>query len=254
MARLATRIVSTHFTVLAVVLALGGFVRSAASADEPQASVKETVVNGPGGIALKIRMEGPYTAEVPLQVVSYFRYTADGAKRMVGAPVELDRRLGGVIGSLRERKEFVGDELETLLLTPSTGSIKAKALLLIGLGEEARLSLSTMERVGKVAYREAARLGAQKVAFAPLIRDQGNDRFKTGDVETAFVRGLLLAHDTDRRLQQEGFAKRYELAQWWIEAGPAYFDETVAGVEKAVTEAADLIKARGIPPYASQSK
>jgi hypothetical protein len=63
-----------------------------------------------------------------------------------------------------------------------------------------------MERVGKVGLREAAKLGAKKVAFAPLIRDQGNDKLKTGDVETAVTRGVPLAYDTERRLQKQGFA------------------------------------------------
>src|ERR1700693_1889722 len=93
-------------------------------------SGKEQTVDGAHGPAITVRMEGPYTADVPLQVVSYFKYTEDGAKRMAGAPVELDKRLGGVIASLRGRGEFVGDQLETLLITPPRDSIKAKALLL----------------------------------------------------------------------------------------------------------------------------
>jgi hypothetical protein len=221
-----------------------------ARSDEPK-DVKETVVAGPNQVTLKVRMEGPYTADVPLQVVCYFKYTKDGAKRMSGAPVELDKHLGGVIAALRERGEFTGDELETFLIIPKEGGIKAKALLLIGLGDEAKLSLETMERVGKVALREAVRLGATRVAFAPLIRDQGNAAFKTGDVETAVVRGMLLAYDTERRLQKEGLAKAYVLNEWWVEAGPAYYDETVAGVKKASAEATDLIKARGSSPYTS---
>jgi hypothetical protein len=220
-------------------------------ADETQDQVKEKALDAPNNVQVKVRMEGPYTADVPLQVVCYFRYTAEGAKRMSGAPVELDKRLGGVIGSLRERSEFVGDQLETLLLTPPKDSIKAKALLLVGLGDEDALSLKLLEAVGRVSLREAARLGISRVAFAPLIRDQGNSKFGTGDVAIAVVRGMLLAYDTDRRLQKEGFEKPYTLDEWWVEAGPTYFDETVAGVTKATAEATDLIKARESKPYAS---
>ena len=91
-----------------------------------------------------------------------------------------------------------------------------------------------MERVGRVALREAARLGVSRVAFAPLIRDQGNSKFGTGDVEAAVVRGMLLAYDTEKRLQKEGLSKDFTLDQWNVEAGPMYFDETVAGVRKAI--------------------
>ncbi len=66
--------------------------------------VKEQAVGGPHGIAIRVRIEGPYTAEVPLQVVCYFKFTEDGAKRMSGAPVELDKRSGGAINSLRARR------------------------------------------------------------------------------------------------------------------------------------------------------
>ncbi len=222
-----------------------------ALADDP---VKETAVEAPNKVTVKVRMEGPYTADVPLQVVCYFKYTPDGAKRMSGAPVELDKHLGGVIGSLRERGEFKGDDLETLLLTPPEGSIKAKALLLIGLGDEVTLSLDKMERVGRVAIREAARLRVRKVAFAPLIRDQGSSKFGTGDVAGAVLRGVLLGYDTEKRLQKESFASAYVLDEWRQEAGPAYFDETTAAAKAAAKDAESAIAARSSEPYAGAKK
>src|SRR4051794_34722833 len=211
--------------------------------------VKEQSIGAPHGVAIKVRMEGPYTAETPLQVVCYFRYTPDRAKRMTGAPVELDKELGGVIAALRERGEFEGSEIETFLLIPPQGSIKAKALLLVGLGEEDSLSLARMERVGRVALREASRLGVSRVAFAPLIRDQGNTKIGTGDVESAVVKGMLLAYDTERRLQKEGLNTEWTLEGWEVEAGPAYFDETVIGVKRGVSEATSSAAARKSPPY-----
>jgi cytosol aminopeptidase family protein len=211
--------------------------------------VKETALDAPNKVKIKVRMEGPYTADVPLQVVCYFKYTPEGAKKMGGAPVELDKRLGGVIASLRERGEFVGDPLETVLITPPKDSIKAKALLLVGLGDEDALSLKIMEGVGRVSLREAARLGVSRVAFAPLIRDQGNKKLGTGDVETAVVRGMLLAYDTEKRLQKEGLSKEFTLDEWNVEAGPDYFEETVTGVKKAIEEAGKNIKDRSTQPY-----
>jgi hypothetical protein len=212
--------------------------------------VKEKVINGPNNVAIKVRMEGPYTADTPLQVVCYFKYTPEGVKRMSGAPVELDKHLGGVIGSLRERGEFVGDDLETILIVPAEGSIKAKALLLIGLGDEVTLSLDKMERVGKVAVREASRLGAKKVAFAPLIRDQGNSKLPTGEVAGAVLRGVLLAYDTEKRLQKENLGKPFTLEEWSQEAGPAYFDETAAAAQSAAQQATQAISNRTQTPYA----
>jgi hypothetical protein len=241
-----------NLSILAIFL-LAGF-GALARSDEGKDEVKEKALDAPNKVKLRVRMEGPYTADVPLQVVCYFKYTPERARRMGGAPVELDKHLGGVIASLRERGEFGGDQLETILIAPPEGSIKAKALLLVGLGEEDALSLNLMEAVGRVSLREAARLGARRVGFAPLIRDQGNTKIGTGDVEMAVVRGMLLAYDTEKRLQKEGLGKPYTLEEWWVEAGPAYFDETVAGVNKASAEATDLIKARESKPYASRKR
>ncbi|MFT3882426.1 MAG: M17 family peptidase N-terminal domain-containing protein [Gemmatales bacterium] len=172
-----------------------------------------------------------------------------GPNAWLAQPVELDKHLGGVINSLRERGEFMGDELETLLIIPPEGSIKAKALLLIGLGDEATLSLEKMERVGKVALREASNLGAQRVAFAPLIRDQGNAKLGTGDIAAAVLRGVLLANDTQHRMQQQGLGKAFTLKEWTEEAGPAYFDETTAALQKQVKQVESIIATRVKTPY-----
>src|SRR3954447_11222951 len=145
----------------ALVATLCGLVR----ADDPNA-VKEMSIAGPGGMKLTVRMRGPYDADVPLQIVCYFKHKEAGDTTL-GAAVELDKKLGGVIASLRTRREFAGDHLEILLLTPPKGTIKPKALLLIGLGDEESLSLERMESVGRVALREATRLEVERIAFAP---------------------------------------------------------------------------------------
>jgi hypothetical protein len=214
-------------------------------------NVKETALEGPDDVKLKIRMEGPTTAETPLQVVCLFKHKESGDK-MLGAAVELDKELHGAISSLRNRGEFVGEALETLLIVPPAGTIKPKLLLLVGIGDENSLSLERMEEVGRVVVREAARLGASKIAFAPLLRDQGNSQFGTGDVGHRVIRGLLSAYDTDRRLQKEGLARPYTLEEWSEEAGPAYFDDTVAGAKKAISEARATISERSNKPFENQ--
>src|SRR5262245_28543658 len=228
--------------VAAVALMIGG------PQVEAQA-VKEKAFDAPNNVKIKVRMEGPYTADVPLQIVCYFKYSPDGVKRMSGAPVELDKKLGGVIASLRERGEFIGDEMETLLIIPPKDSIRAKALLLVGLGAEENLSLKTLDRVGRVSLREAAKLGVKRVAFAPLIRDQGNSKLPAGDVEIAVVKAMLLAYDTDQRMQKEGLAKAFTLEEWIVEAGPAYFDETVSAAQTAIKDAKDAAAKRQTQPY-----
>jgi len=239
------------YRISCVVVVLAVSVTASLPADAQE--VKEKALDAPNEVKIKVRMEGPYTADIPLQIVCYFKYTPEGVKRMSGAPVELDKKLGGVIASLRERGEFAAERLDTLCITPPKGSIKAKALLLIGLGSEDELSLKLLEGVGRAGLREAATRGVKRVAFAPLIRDQGNTKLSTGDVEIAVVRGMLLAYDTDKRLQKEGLATPFTLDEWIVEAGPQYFDETVTAVEKAIQQATTALKDRSAEPL-SRSK
>src|ERR1700720_960397 len=114
-----------NVSLLALILLAG--LAAPARSDDPKNEVKEKALDAPNNVKIKVRMEGPYTADVPLQIVCYFKYTPERVKRMSGAPVELDKKLGGVIASLRERGEFAGERLDTLCITPPKGSIKAKA-------------------------------------------------------------------------------------------------------------------------------
>lgn len=217
------------------------------AAQEATQSVTEKSFQAPGNVTVTVRMQAPYDVEMPLQVICYFKHKQSGDKTL-GAAVDLDQKLGGIIASLRNRGEFVGDELETLLLTPPEGTIKPKRLLLVGLGEEESLSLETLERVGKVSLRVAANLGVQRVAFAPLLRDQGNSKLGTGDVERAVTRGMLLAYDTQQRLQKEQMAKPFTLEAWVEEAGQDYFADTLPGVQKGIADATASIAERSSAP------
>lgn len=218
--------------------------------DKPPA---ETKLEGTGDLSITVRMQGPYDADVPLQIVCYFEKTPTSDDKLFGAPVELDKRLGGVIAALRQRGEFKGDHCETMLLDVPAGLIKPKRLLLIGLGSEAELSLARMEAVGRTALREAVRVGAKQVAFAPLIKDAGNNSLPAGEVERVVVRGMLLAHDTEKRLQTQGFTGRHSIDAWIVEAGPTYYDETIAGVKKAIEQALQAIDKRPKTDYSTQS-
>lgn len=210
--------------------------------------VKEEVLAAPHGLKIKVRMEGPYTADVPLQIVCYFPYSPEAVRKMSGAPVELDKHLDGAIALLRERGEFRGDLLESVVIQPKAGAIKAESLLLIGLGPEPELSLERLARVGEAGLREAIARQTKRVAFAPLIRDQGNNTLPAKEVERAIVKALLLAYDTEKGLQQQGLARSFDLEEWIVEAGPAFFDDTVLGVREAIREAEATITLRSAIP------
>jgi len=60
---------------------------------------------------------------------------------------------------------------------------------------------------------------------------------------------MLLAYDTELRLQKEKIGKAFALDAWVVEAGPDYFDDTVAGMQKAISQAKDAIAKRNTQPY-----
>lgn len=165
------------------------FVAATGAADST--APKENVfVAKPLGIKVSIKMIGPYTQPADLQIICLFKHKATGDK-YEGAAKETDSHLGGLLSALRNRGEYVGELGETFLFTPPKGSIPAKRFMVIGLGEEKDLSLDSLRVVGRIAAREAVRLKAKHVAWAPVIRDEGNSTIEVGDGDRAFVEQML---------------------------------------------------------------
>ncbi|EEF58435.1 M17 family peptidase N-terminal domain-containing protein [Pedosphaera parvula] len=207
----------------------------------------------PLGIKVSIKMVGPYMEPADLQMICLFKHKASGDTYQ-GAAKETDGKLSGILSSLRNRGEFVGELGETVLFTPSKGSIPAMRFMVIGLGEEKDLSLDALKVVGRIAAREAVRLKAKHVAWAPVIRDEGNSAIAVGEGDRVFVEQLLAAYDTEKRLQAQGLAPQFSVEDLVVEAGPAFFDDAVkqvgAGIESTTAELAK----RSSAPYTSTNK
>jgi hypothetical protein len=241
----------TRVPILGLAFVLAAATASAAdSAAAPKENVFETK---PLGIKLSIKMIGPYTQPADLQIICLFEHKASGDTYQ-GAAKETDAHLRGLLSALRNRGEFIGELGETFLFTPAKGSIPAKRFMVIGLGEEKDLSLDSLRVVGRIAAREAVRLKAKHVAWAPVIRDEGNSSIDVGEGDRAFVEQLLLAYDTEKRLQTQGLAPTFSIDDVVIEAGPAFFDDAVkqvgAGIDSATTELGRRVAA----PYLSTGK
>lgn len=220
-------------------------------AQSAQKPVLEQGFTAANQLKLKVKEIAPYDQETKLQIICFFKHKASG-DTMLSAVADLDKKLGGFISSLRNRGEFQGDELETLWLLPPAGSIKPKMMLLVGLGDEQTLSLDKMHRIGTVALREAVKLKATRVSFAPALRDQGNTTLDTGDVSQAVVQGVILAYDTEKKLQKQGLAEPFTLNEWVMEAGPNFYKGTVASVRKGVDLANSAASARISAPYVTR--
>jgi len=238
-----------HF--LAVVCA--GLVINASAADTETAPKENIFPAKPLGIQVSIKMDGPYMEPADLQIICLFKHKS-GGDTYQGAAKDTDEKLGGMLSTLRNRSEFVGESGETILFTPPKDSIPAKRFMVIGLGEEKDLSLDTLRTVGRIAAREAVRLQAKHVAWAPVIRDEGNAAIDVGEGDRAFAEQMLAAYYTEKRLQAQHLAPEFSIESFVIEVGPSFFDSAVKQVEQGIDSTMVELAKRDSTPYAVTGK
>jgi hypothetical protein len=234
-----------------MLLVLGGI--GASFATEANSEPAEKTFNAPDGLKVSIKMIGPYTEPADLQIICLFKHKASGDTYQ-GAAKDTDEHLHGILSALRNRGEFVGELGETFLFTPPSGSIPAKRFMVIGLGEEKDLSLDSLRVVGRIAAREAVRLNAKHVAWAPVIRDEGNTALDVGEGDRAFIEQMLSAYDTEKRLQAEALAPAFSVEDLVIEAGPTYFEDAAKQVGEGIASMTAVLAQRNAAPYGSATK
>ena len=240
-------------TLYPLILVYAGLVTGAATADTNTAAKENVFPAKPLGITFSIKMVGPYMEPADLQIICLFKHKSNGDTYQ-GAAKDTDEKLGGMLSTLRNRGEFVGESGETFLLTPPEGSIPAKRFMVIGLGEEKDLSLDTLRTVGRIATREAVRLKAKHVAWAPVIRDEGNTAIDVGEGDRAFAEQMLAAYDTEKRLQAQHLAPEFSIESFVIEVGPSFFDSAVKQVEQGIDSTMVELAKRDSTPYAVTGK
>jgi hypothetical protein len=213
----------------------------------------EKTFAAPHGLKVSIKMIGPYGEPADLQIICLFKHKASGDTYQ-GAAKDTDDHLHGMLSALRNRGEFVGELGETFLFTPPSGSIPAKRFMVIGLGEEKDLSLDSLCVVGRIAAREAVRLTARHVAWAPVIRDEGDTAIDVGAGDRAFIEQMLSAYDTEKRLQAQALAPAFSIEDLVIEAGPSYFEGAAKQVSEGIESMAAEIAKRTSVPYISMTE
>src|SRR6202140_2321766 len=226
-----------------------GAVVTCLAAESGNAPTEKTFA-APHGLKVSTKMIGPYGEPADLQIICLFKHKASGDTYQ-GAAKDTDEHLHGILSALRNRGEFVGELGETFLFTPPSGSIPAKRFMVIGLGEEKDLSLDSLRVVGRIAAREAVRLNAKHVAWAPVIRDEGNSTVEVGEGDRVFVEQMLSAYNTEQRLQTQGLAPKFSIQSLVIEAGPTYFEDAVKQVSEGIESMADEMAKRSAAPYSS---
>ncbi|MCI3937148.1 peptidase M17 [Chryseobacterium aahli] len=192
------------------------------------------------GIAIEGMVQGPSTEIAPLQIACVFEYTEGDIfnspptlPEAVNGMVHLDKSLNGIITELRKSGRFAGHSLETLIITPPSGTIGAKKLLLIGLGDRNQFKPELMQQVASVGMEEAIRLGVTKYAFATDLKDAGIDS-PTAEVARYGVTGAINAYRTQVYLKSKKMSVFKPIEKITLLAGPAFFTTAGEGITKAI--------------------
>jgi hypothetical protein len=211
----------------------------------------EKTFDAPHDLKVTVKEIGPYAEAADLQMICLFKHKP-GGDTYQGAAKDTDEHLHGMLSALRNRGEFVGELGETILFTPPNGSIPAKRFMVIGLGDEKDLSLDSLRVVGRIVAREAVRLQAKHVAWAPVIRDEGNTVIDVGEGDRAFIEQMLSAYETEKRLQAQGLAPDFSIEDLVIEAGPTFFEDVAKQVGEGIESMTAKLAQGDAAPYSSE--
>ncbi len=215
----------------AFLIALTGW--PTAFAQSPPAVID--IANSP--IPIQILVQSPAETKTDLQVICLFR--SSPVNMLHGSLTEMDEKLKGLLDRVRKPDLFRGELGETLLLTPPpAGSLGAKTLLIIGLGDSQTFSPQRMQLVGEILYDEASRLGVAHPFFAPTILDGGVSKFTTGEVAEQVIAGFLRGAATGKLLRDANASPGQPVTALTYLAGTKNVGNTREGIEKAIATAA----------------
>jgi len=185
-------------------------------------------------ITTQVLLQSPAGTDTELQIICLFESTPENT--LHGSLAEVNEKLQGLLDQIRNPALFRGELGETLLIAPSTGSLPAKNLLIVGLGDSQTFTPQRMELVGSIAYRESSLLGVVHPYFAPTILDGGVARYSTGEISEKFMTGFLRAARTEKILQGVGASRGKLVQDLTYLAGPAHATDTKQGIQRALAD------------------
>jgi len=184
------------------------------------------------GITIAATVQAPSNQQTPLQVICVFEYTEGdifnsppALPSKVNGLVHVDNALKGILTELRKSGRFAGHALETILITPPSGSMPAQKLLIIGLGDRTKFNADLMTSVGRVEMREALRLGVSSYSHASDLKDAGIDS-PTGSIAVNIIKGAIEAYETESFLKDHSLTTFQPITKITLLAGPPFFQIT----------------------------
>jgi hypothetical protein len=183
-------------------------------------------------LPVTVLAQSPADTRTDLQIFCLFRSSPDNA--LHGSLTEVNEKLHGLLDQIRKPGLFNGDLGETLLLTPPAGTLSAKKVLIIGLGDSSTFTPERMYLVGKIALREANRLGIAHPFFAPTILDGGITKYTTEVVAEQVVRGFRDALASESVLRAANAAGPVAVLDFTYLAGAKHASDTQNGIDRAL--------------------
>ncbi|MBI4128432.1 MAG: leucyl aminopeptidase [Parcubacteria group bacterium] len=179
---------------------------------------------------------------VDLLVVNLF----EGVRVPGEATGVLDAAIGGVIRASIARKEFEGKEGEMHTFSPS-GSIRARKVLIVGLGKREEFSLETVRKVGGWTIRKAMELKAKRIGT--ILHGAGIAGLEPRACARALTEGALLGgyrfltYQDEERKRHEAFAPREVLV---VERDGAKRSAIEHGIREALVDTAATVFSRDL--------
>ncbi|MBI4546285.1 MAG: hypothetical protein HY703_13910, partial [Gemmatimonadetes bacterium] len=125
----------------------------------------------------------------PLLVLQLF----EREDQVVGAPAQLDTRMGGAISRVLERGDFRGKKNEALVLYPRGGEAGAERVLLVGAGKREQYTAERLRQSVGTAVRQAERLGVPALALFLGHVEQLSERMGPYHTGRTVVEAAVLA-------------------------------------------------------------
>jgi hypothetical protein len=191
------------------------------------------IANAP--IPVRVLVQSPAETDTDLQIICLFK--SDPENTFHGSLVETNEKLKGLLDKIRKPTLFRGELGETMLIIPPAGSLAARKLLIIGLGDSETFTPQRLELVGSITYNESNRLGVAHPFFAPTVLDGGVTKYSTGQASENFFTGFLRAARTEQILETAGTSKGQVIQDLAYLAGPTHATDTQQGIERALTTA-----------------
>ena len=214
--------------ISSLLLALAACSWPTLDAQSPPAAID--VASAP--VPIRILVQSPADTTTDLQVICLFRSSPVNA--LHGSLVEMNKKLKGLLDRIRKPDLFSGEPGETLLMAPPAGSLGARKLLIVGLGDSETFSPQRMELAGEILYSEASRLGVAHPYFAPTVLDGGVTQFNTGEVAEQVTSGFLRAAAMDKLLRDAGVSPGPSVTALTFLAGSKHVADTREGIVRAI--------------------